>query len=864
MAAAGSDRDELEATRKARPSETGSSPAGQPVPTTVAVDEALAESGVRPGLRSVLSAQAANETAAIPLVAPVRRTLGNRAHTSVGLALSGLHATSPEALRRRLLGPWSEGLRQYLTLQLGDQRRGAAAFTELKRLVLSTPTSELVRAPGAKAHVYRLARRIAHEKLRASPPSPRRDVPYRPADAYASAVDTLRTKLDARHAELLELRYARELLPIEIACVLGLHEGPFDDTGAIDLGPVDRALDEALEAARALVGSTGSQTVRGAIANGEEGAIFVATFALQAQRDDAGIRDSDGKGLEPGTTVGGRYRLLSRVGVGAFGDVYKADDQDVPGHRVALKLLREPALSQAARDEALRELKLIAAVFHPSVVLFKDHGWFEDRLWFVMPWYEGVTLDKRVRETGGISRAEARSIFEPLARALATLHGNGIRHQDIKPENVLLAKIRGFVRGSDGGSEILPILIDLGVAAKEHEALIGGTPVYFAPEVAAHYAQREDAREIGPAADVFALALSLRNALEPETEEDVPAGAIEAFIEQRADGPPGPPTRKDLRYLRASFERWLNADPSKRPTAEELARELSILTEPEKTARLRRRTLSWLGPLLFALLAVFGAVIWVYQRNTDLQRREIRAAHQEIAAARADLLVEASRRQALDEDHAALLRRYEEQSLSREELTNQLATAQGQIDILGRQLATSLSTRDALTTERDGLREQLAGAEATTRQLGLTVAHETARAEELEGRIRRLREEHARERIELGDELASARARAEQASADLAAARDERDRADERVRELEARLSSDDGDREELRARIARLRERVSSLRDQVRAARQPSTSTPSEGEPEQSQRPPEHEEPASDHPTTDDGVAIEPTLELQ
>jgi serine/threonine protein kinase len=857
VAVPGPQSDELDPTR---------SPSGQREGEVSTVDEEpLAESGVRPGLRSVLSAQAANETAAIPLVSPARLTVGHRGRTSVafsGLALSGLHATSPEALRRRLIGPWAEGLRQYLTLQLRDERRGAAAFTELKRLVLSTPTSELIREPGAKAHVYRLARRIALDKLRAGPPSPRRDVPYRAPDAYVGAVEIRRGQLEPAHAEILELRYARELLPLEIACVLGTHEGSFEDPRAVDVTPIEKALADALAAARTLVAPSATESLRGALERGGEAELFVATFALQAQRDEGTIRDSDGRGLEPGTLIGGRYRLLSRVGVGAFGDVYKADDQDVPGHRVALKLLREPALSQSARDEALRELKLIAAVFHPSVVLFKDHGWFEDRLWFVMPWYEGVTLDKRVRETGGISRAEARAIFEPLARALATLHANGIRHQDIKPDNVLLARIRGFGRSTaEAPSEVLPILIDLGVAAKEHEALIGGTPVYFAPEVAAHYAQREDSREVGPAADVFALALSLRNALEPETEEDVPAGAIEAFIERRADGPPGPPTRKDLRYLRSSFERWLHEDPGKRPSAEELAKELAILTEPEKNAEQRRRTASWLVPLLLAFAAVFGAVVWVYQRNTELQRREIRAAHQEIAAARADLLVEASRRQALHEDREELRRRYEAESLSREELANQLATAQGQIDILGRQLATSLSARDELAAERDGLRQRAEGAESTARQLGLTVAHETARAEELEARLRRVREEHSRARTELEAELEAARQRADHASADLVAAREERDRADERVRELESRMTTEDHDREQLEARITRLRERVSNLRERVRASRR--AAPPERTEESAPPRPAEHEEPASDRPTTDDGTTLAPTLDL-
>jgi len=759
------------------------------------------ETSERAGPPEHESPAAAESSTVLPLLVPVKRTLAQRPRAS--LALSGLHATSPEALRRRLIGPWAEGLRQYLTLQLGDLRRGSSAFTELKRLVLATPTSELVGEPGAKAHVYRLARRIARERLRdAKPRSPHPGhPPYPPPEEHGERADRIRKELTREHAEILELRFARELLPAELLCVLGNHAP--DGGHAANLGPIERALEEALAAARALVGT-------------DAPSLFVESFALRPVREeDEPTRDESGS-LEPGTIVGGRYRLLTRVGVGAFGDVYKADDRDVPGHRVALKMLREPALSQAARDEAPRELKLIAAVFPPSFVVFKGPGWFEDRLWFVMPGYDGATLDKRVRETGGVSRAEARAIFEPLARALATLHANGIRHQDIKPDNVLLARIKGFTRDEDGRSGVLPILIDLGVAAKEHEALIGGTPVYFAPEVAAHYAQRAEAPEVGPKADVFALALALRNALEPETEEDVPAGAVEAFIERRADHPPAAPTRRELRYLSGSFQRWLSADPAKRPTAEELAGELAILTAPEDRAQRTRRTVAWLAPLLLALGAVFAAVIYVYQRDTDLQRREIRAAHQEAAAARADLLVEASRREALHSDHAELLRRYEDTNLSREELATQLATSQSQVDILGNQLESAISTRDALTTERDEVRARLDSTEALARQLGLTVAAETTRAEELAVRARQAREDHARERASLEAELVSARRHADEASSDLVGAREERDRADARVRDLEARLASNHEERDELQARVARLRERISTLRDRI------------------------------------------------
>ena len=219
----------------------------------------------------------------------------------------------------------------------------------------------------------------------------------------------------------------------------------------------------------------------------------------------------------------------------------------------ALKILHQPSPSEVERERAPRELRLIASVFHPSVVQFKDHGWHEGRLWFVMPWYEGETLEDRM-EREPLTRDEARAIFEPLARALASMHARGIRHQDIKPENIFLATL-------PGDSAPLPVLLDLGVAAEDAEQVFAGTPTYFAPEVACQFASVEEKPPVGHAADVFALALALRNALEPSTQEDVPSNAVETFIEARARAVPALPRNPQLRFLEPWFARWMALEP---------------------------------------------------------------------------------------------------------------------------------------------------------------------------------------------------------------------------------------------------------------------------------------------------------------
>jgi tRNA A-37 threonylcarbamoyl transferase component Bud32 len=743
---------------------------------------------------------ASNEPSATGSGGPPRPKNG----TLASIELSGLLATSPDALRRRLLGPWSEGLRQYLAIRLSDVSAGEHALRELRRLVTATPTSELVRDPGPKARAYRLARRVALDR-RERPITADEPLVYRtPGDgdrAYLAALDALRRDLPEPDREILELRYARELSPIEIACVL--------DTTEPD---VEERLDHAASAARKLTAGLAADP-----------ALFVDAFALVAARTaakkDAG---AEAQGLDAGTIIGGRYRLVARVGVGAFGDVYKADDEDVPGHRVALKLLREPSLSQSARDEALRELKLIAAVFHPSVVLFKDHGWFDDRLWFVMPWYEGETLEHAIRRKGGISRAEGRRIFEPLARALATLHANGIRHQDIKPDNVFLARIKGLTTGGDDAADSLPILLDLGVAAKDSEALIGGTPVYFAPEVAAHYAEAGDETPVGPKADVFALALSLRNALEPETEEDVPAGAVEAFIARRARTAPPIPARRDLRYLAPYFARWLSLDPAQRPSAEVFAKELAALTRPEERRDRLRKTLAWLLPLLVALSAVFAAVVYVFSAEAELQRREIDEARVEVASVRGDLMVEEARRQALDQDHAELMRQYEEGRLSRGELASQLATAQGQIEILGDRIGAMIAEREQITTDLGGIRGRLSQSEAQLASTqGLLHAEQQAHAT-LERRLEASSSEHLHQEAELEEALAIAEARTEELDEEATRLRTEVSERADLQRTLERRLETAETARERAETELDQLRERLSALRDMLDRPRRP------------------------------------------
>jgi len=719
---------------------------------------------------------------------------------------SGVFQTSPGLIRRRALGPWAEGIKQYLAIRLDDGARGRAAYRSLVRMVDALPPEELVAAPGAKAQLYRLARSVAQTELAMPGGASGGSLRWRTDGERGYA--RLRSHLSPREAEILELRHARELELYELAFVLELTE---DEA---ELG-----LDRAEAHARMILGDLAPDPMN------LHASCYVEAFALArswSDDDELEISIEEEDGLELGTLVGGRYQLVDRVGVGAFGDVYRAEDVEVPGHQVALKLLRQPSLSESARQNALRELKLNAAVFHPSLVQFKDHGWFEQRLWFVMPWYDGETLEARMRR-GPLSRAEARDIFIPLARALAALHSAGIRHQDIKPENIMLTELPGEGRP-------LPVLIDLGVAAEHQETMLGGTPLYFSPEVAQRFAgDCPLGLDVGPASDVFALALSLRNALEPDTQADVPAGAVKAFVDKRARELPSMPEARDLRYLAPYLRRWMSMDTLERPSAPELAEELAVLTLPEERRARRWKLFRWLAPLLVTLAVIFGAVVWTMQRQVDRGRHAARTAQEAAADARADLLVADARRRSLERGNASLMQEYQRSRLSRRELADELATTESQLSIVRDQLSHTIASRNALNERLSATRDTLELREATLAQRTTERDDARARAESID-----------RDRLSAIARFEAAEAARDDLNRELGAVRGRLAQSEARADAVEAELAEALEAAEAARNELADVRARAASLVEALSAE-------PAETDPEPTQTP---EAPGPDQPS--------------
>lgn len=535
-------------------------------------------------------------------------------------------------------------------------------------------------------------------------------------ERLALCVIRLRRGLAKAEWDVLELCYCRGLTPDESADVLGRPRSEVEAALAVGI----RLTEDLIRAEDRRQGVTRDR-------------LLLQAFALDPRRVNAPLRPSREPVLKPGAIIQERYEIEGLLGAGAFADVYRARDCDVTGHVVALKILRRQAVEPQAVRAALRELQLIASVFHPSVVQLKDHGWFDSRLWFVMPLYRGETLASRLQR-GPLSRQEARRTFEVLAEALAAMHRAGVRHQDIKPENVFLANI-GPEEKVD--SRVLPVLLDLGVAAKDVELVLAGTPAYFAPEVAARFCGMPDPPAVGPPADVFSLTLTLRDALDPIPRDYFAAGAVDAFVSFRARNSPRPPWREDLRDLAPSFERWLHRQPDVRPSAEQFREELSVLTRPEERRRRRASLLRWLLPSVVALLTLFVSVVYVLAKEADLRRSEAETASVRATRAferaenmHASLEAEEALRRRLQAEVASLEAEYRSSRFTRAQLASRLAKIEGEARLSEeqhtretRRLQRKYDKVEALRVGQEAKLESLVSLERRRDELHQEVAH---------------------------------------------------------------------------------------------------------------------------------------------
>jgi CheY-like chemotaxis protein len=185
----------------------------------------------------------------------------------------------------------------------------------------------------------------------------------------------------------------------------------------------------------------------------------------------------DGPTFRSGERLGARYEIVSVLGRGGMGTVYRARDLEL-GEEVAIKTVRPELVSdETFRERFKDEIRLARRISHQNVVRTHDFG-ETDGVWYLtMEYVEGITLRELLDTRGRLAPPAALAIGTQLAECLAAAHQVGVIHRDIKPHNLLL--------DADGVLKVL----DFGVARLAERSaglteagLIMGTPAYMSPE----------------------------------------------------------------------------------------------------------------------------------------------------------------------------------------------------------------------------------------------------------------------------------------------------------------------------------------------------------------------------------------------
>jgi tetratricopeptide (TPR) repeat protein len=202
-----------------------------------------------------------------------------------------------------------------------------------------------------------------------------------------------------------------------------------------------------------------------------------STSAMTGARTEAPAASAN-RVYKAGSLLSDRYEIISLLGEGGMGAVYKAFDRELD-RTVAMKVIRTQFASEpSALKRFKQELVLARQVTHRNVIRIFDLGVSDGFRFITMEYVEGANLSSILRERGKLSPHEAISLIRQVSQGLQVAHNEGVIHRDLKPANIMI------------DSQGRAIVMDFGIARSNDGGTISrtgdvvGTPAYMSPEQA--------------------------------------------------------------------------------------------------------------------------------------------------------------------------------------------------------------------------------------------------------------------------------------------------------------------------------------------------------------------------------------------
>lgn len=204
--------------------------------------------------------------------------------------------------------------------------------------------------------------------------------------------------------------------------------------------------------------------------------------------------------FEKNDIISSRYRLISKIGRGGFSEVWLAEDQFMDQLKVALKIFApEKGLDPSGLNLFKKEYGMMMGLNHSGLLKASYFDVHFDSPYLVLPFCEHGSLGSRLRDGQAFEERDIADIISHLASALGYLHANGIVHQDIKPDNILI---------NDDGRYLLS---DFGISRKMRSTLQNSAKMYSSSLTLAYAAPERfsDGLNQHPASDIFSFGVMI-------------------------------------------------------------------------------------------------------------------------------------------------------------------------------------------------------------------------------------------------------------------------------------------------------------------------------------------------------------------